>query len=169
MPYLLLLYVSCKRYMHMHLLFSPNPMKVGLIGMLSASLRFIMIEEHHVICLWKHWYRTICKWISTVLNLYNNLEMRCGSLQLLALTSLSMTRLLRCVFYFCSCRSFQHSAHNLYLSNCTTRSLPLLRRNCAFQLLSLQVDAGSVEPSFAAITTQLKRLGNSNFSTNNVV
>jgi len=26
-------------------------MKLGLIGMLSASLRYIMIEEHHVICL----------------------------------------------------------------------------------------------------------------------
>ena len=111
--------------MHMHFLFPPNPMKLGTIGMLSASLRYIMIEEHHVICLWKHWYRTICKRISTVLYLYNNLEMRCGSLQLLALMSISMTRLLRCVFYFCSCRSFQHTAHNLYLSNCTTRSLPL--------------------------------------------
>jgi len=29
-----------------------------------------------------------------------------------------------------------------------------------FQLLSLQVDAGAVEPSLAAFTTQLKRLGN---------
>jgi len=63
----------------------------------------------------------------------------------------------------------EHSAYNLYLSNCTTRSLPLLRRNRAFRLLSLQVDAGAVEPSLAAITTQLKRLGNSNFSTSNVV
>jgi len=36
--YLLHLYISCKRCMHMHFLFSPNPMKLGLIGMLSASL-----------------------------------------------------------------------------------------------------------------------------------
>jgi len=63
----------------------------------------------------------------------------------------------------------ENTAHNLYLTNWTTRSLPLLRQNRAFQLLSLQVDAGAVEPSFAAITTQLKRLGNSNFSTRNVV
>ena len=45
----------------------------------------------------------------------------------------------------------------------------MLQRNRPFQMLSLQVDAGAVEPSFAAITTQLKRLGNSNFSTRNVV
>jgi len=96
----------------------------NLVLSICWVLLCIMLEEHHVIYLWKHWYRTICKWISTVLNLYKNLEMHCGSLQLLALTSLSMTRLLRCVFYFCSCRSFQHFAHNLCLSNCTTRSLP---------------------------------------------
>jgi len=43
------------------------------------------------------------------------------------------------------------------------------RRNRAFQLLSLQVDAGTVEPPFAVTTTQLKRLGNSRFITSNVV
>jgi len=51
LPYLLYLYVSCKRCMHMHFLFSLNPMKLGLIGMLSASLHYITIEEHHVIYL----------------------------------------------------------------------------------------------------------------------
>jgi len=45
----------------MHCLISPNPMKLGLIGMLSASLHYITIEKHHVTYLWKHWYRTICK------------------------------------------------------------------------------------------------------------
>ena len=51
LPYLPYLYVSCKRCMHMHFLFLPNPMKLGLIGMLSASLHYITIEEHHVIYL----------------------------------------------------------------------------------------------------------------------
>jgi len=37
--------------MHMHFLFSPNPMKLGLINMLSASLHYITIEEYHVIYL----------------------------------------------------------------------------------------------------------------------
>jgi len=35
----------------MHFLLSPNPVKHGLIGMLSASLHSIMIEENHVIYL----------------------------------------------------------------------------------------------------------------------
>ena len=35
----------------MHFLFSSNPMKLGLIGKLSASLHYIMIEQHPVIYL----------------------------------------------------------------------------------------------------------------------
>ena len=50
LSYLLYLYVSCNRCMHMHLLFSPNPMKLGLIGMLSASLHYIMIKKI-ILCL----------------------------------------------------------------------------------------------------------------------
>jgi len=34
----------------MHFLFSPNPMKLGLIGMLSASLHYIMIKKI-ILCL----------------------------------------------------------------------------------------------------------------------
>ena len=38
----------------MHFLFSPNPLKLGLIDMLNAFLHYITIEEHRAIYLCKH-------------------------------------------------------------------------------------------------------------------
>ena len=64
--------------MHMHFLFSPNPMKLGLIGMLSASLHFVGMLSASLHYITIHDRRTSC-YLPVKTLIQNNLQVHINS------------------------------------------------------------------------------------------